>query len=607
MGRRSFFGGSFCLYCIFIYLPFLILPCMQTEFEYLQHLAQSYYQLSEDPEQLYTHLKNLAPQVIQQLLNKYDLPDQPFQPIHLLRMECLRLLLSGQPINAEKIEELKQRIRQKNLTYFAHLDAATLQKLNEYPVSNRDVFHGYQKPWTVFLPLIYEGETQATAREYLTRIGQALNEALLLKKYVVKIADFRWASPFGTNVAMVSLQLPSHRGRGNKNSNQFALKFGDITTAGKTAGENLSPDKMVLNQLWAVQSYDEVLGIFEQIKPEVTAFNDKILGIESELEAAPKPTQKPYSPAPVHDHAHKLEDPQEPVYIARYRYEDDPERPFISTDTFVRLVHLLKRKRNVILQGPPGVGKTFLASKLAYGLMGYKQHEQIQRLQFHQSYSYEDFVQGLRPAPTGGFELRNGVFYQYCQLAHAHPDRAYFLIIDEINRGNLSKIFGELLQLIEADKRVENYALRLTYSAETDSDFFVPPNLYLIGTMNTADRSLAIIDYALRRRFAFIEVEPCFDAQFVHFLQQQGLSAGLVQHIAQQVPKLNEEIVRDPNLGKDFRLGHSYFCTYAPAMDEGQWYQDVLRYEIRPMLEEMWFDQPERVEKAFQNLEKSRP
>jgi 5-methylcytosine-specific restriction protein B len=118
---------------------------------------------------------------------------------------------------------------------------------------------------------------------------------------------------------------------------------------------------------------------------------------------------------------------------------------------------------------------------------------------------------------------------------------------------------------------------------------------------------LAIIDYALRRRFAFIEVEPCFDAQFVHFLQQQGLSAGLVQHIAQQVPKLNEEIVRDPNLGKDFRLGHSYFCTYAPAMDEGQWYQDVLRYEIRPMLEEMWFDQPERVEKAFQYLEKDRP
>lgn len=573
---------------------------MQAEFEYLQQLAQQYHQFSEDPAQLYAHLEQLDKLVVRNLLKKYQ--QLPFQPIQLLRMECLRQLLDQQKIDALKVEEIKQRIRQKNRSYFAHLDTDTLDQLDVYPLGNRDPFQGYQKPFSIFLPLLFEGEVQKQTRASLEKIGQQLIADLHLKKYAIKISDFRSSSPFGSSTASVSVHLDIPQG--HLKSNQFLLKIGQISTAGKMAPAKLSPDKMVENQLWVVQSYAETKVVFEKIKVEVLEFNDKILSQESDQQRGKKTVSYPNSEDSV---SAVVREPEEPIFVPRYRYEDDPDRPFIPTEQFVRLMHLLKRKRNVILQGPPGVGKTFLATKLAYGLMGFKNSNQIQRLQFHQSYSYEDFVQGLRPAPNGGFELRNGVFYQLCQAAQAHPDKAYFLIIDEINRGNLSKILGELLQLIEADKRAETYAVRLTYSRATDPDFFVPPNLYLIGTMNTADRSLAIIDYALRRRFAFIDIEPCYDQSFVEHLQKQGISTTLAQFIAQQIPRLNEEIARDPNLGKDFRLGHSYFCTYNPALDEWQWYQDLLRYEIRPMLEEMWFDQPERVDKIFQNLEITRP
>lgn len=288
--------------------------------------------------------------------------------------------------------------------------------------------------------------------------------------------------------------------------------------------------------------------------------------------------------------------------IKKYKFSDDSDKPFISEADFLQTVALLKRKKNIILQGPPGVGKTFIARKLAYEIMQEVKDANIEMVQFHQSYSYEDFIQGLRPTQKGGFDLRDGIFYSFCQRALAHPDRPFFFIIDEINRGNLSKIFGELMMLIEADKREEKFALKLTYAEDEEDRFFVPSNLYIIGTMNTADRSLAIVDYALRRRFAFITLQPDYGDNFRSFLSTKGLTAAMVEHICSAVTKVNGKIKEDINLGEGFQIGHSYFCTFTTNEDENKWWNEILSFELKPLLEEIWFDDSAKVADVLKQL-----
>ncbi|WP_338763435.1 AAA family ATPase [Bernardetia sp. ABR2-2B] len=289
--------------------------------------------------------------------------------------------------------------------------------------------------------------------------------------------------------------------------------------------------------------------------------------------------------------------------IKKYDFKTDEEKPFISEEQFFETVEILKRKKNIILQGAAGVGKTFIARKLAYQIMGQTNNLNIEMVQFHQSYSYEDFIQGLRPNKTGGFEVQNGVFYDFCKKAQAHPERSFFFIIDEINRGNLSKIFGELMMLIEADKREEKFALKLTYSEDENETFYVPKNLYLIGTMNTADRSLAMVDYALRRRFAFISLKPDFGEKFKEFLAQKGISKELINHISNAIQRINNEIASDMNLGEGFQIGHSYFCDYEKeTQKENKWFNQVIQFEIQPLLEEIWFDNLEKVEEMMKVL-----
>ena len=269
-----------------------------------------------------------------------------------------------------------------------------------------------------------------------------------------------------------------------------------------------------------------------------------------------------------------------------YTKENFLNEVYMSEKTYDLLANLLRNKKNIIMQGAPGVGKTFAAKRLAYSIMGIKDPNRVMMIQFHQSYSYEDFIMGFRPASTG-FELKKGPFYNFCKKAELDLENDYYFIIDEINRGNLSKIFGELFMLIENDKR--GVALQLLYS---DEKFSIPENIYIIGMMNTADRSLAMLDYALRRRFAFFEFSPAFRTDvFRQYLQNKNNKK--FNNLITVIEKLNIAIENDESLGRGFCVGHSYFCTDKPIDD--MWLNGVITYEIIPLLNEYWFDEPNKV------------
>ena len=268
---------------------------------------------------------------------------------------------------------------------------------------------------------------------------------------------------------------------------------------------------------------------------------------------------------------------------------------YMSEEEYRKLVGVLRIKKNIILQGAPGVGKTFVAKRLAFSMMGVKDVDRVMMVQFHQSYSYEDFIMGFRPS-TEGFELKRGAFYNFCKKVEIDEDNDYFFIIDEINRGNLSKIFGELFMLIENDKR--GVSLQLLYS---DEKFSVPKNIYIIGMMNTADRSLAMLDYALRRRFAFFELKPGFTTEGFRAYRMY-LENEKFDKLTACVERLNNEISNDESLGEGFCIGHSYFCNLAPETIDDQVLYGIVEYELIPLLKEYWFDELVKVKDWSSNL-----
>lgn len=276
-----------------------------------------------------------------------------------------------------------------------------------------------------------------------------------------------------------------------------------------------------------------------------------------------------------------------------YDAEQFLDEVFMDEESYKTLVALVRTKKNVILQGAPGVGKTYAAKRLAYSMMGVKDPNRVMMIQFHQSYSYEDFIMGFRPTEKG-FELKRGAFYNFCKEAMIDSDNEYFFIIDEINRGNLSKIFGELFMLIENDKR--GIELQLLYS---DEKFSVPRNVYIIGMMNTADRSLAMLDYALRRRFAFFEMQPGFETDGFR-AYRMALDNEKFDRLINCVENLNNTIAADESLGEGFCIGHSYFCNLKDVSDKTL--SRIVEFELIPLLKEYWFDEPVKVKDWINNL-----
>ncbi len=301
--------------------------------------------------------------------------------------------------------------------------------------------------------------------------------------------------------------------------------------------------------------------------------------------------------------------PEEEVPIAPIEpYSVDniiSEGCFIEQLELERILERLQTKKNLILQGPPGTGKTWLAKRLAFALIGQRNDRRVRPVQFHPNLSYEDFVRGWRPSGEGRLTLVNGPFMEMIGAAREIPGTGHVIVIEEINRGNPAQIFGEMLTLLEADKRTQNEALELAYHREDDERVFIPENLYVIGTMNIADRSLALVDLALRRRFAFIDLKPTFGEAWKEWVQTQcGIAMEILDEIENRILSLNTEITSDPSLGRQFSIGHSYVTPPLgiPINDAQEWFRQVVDTEIGPLLDEYWFDSPDRARKAREQL-----
>ncbi len=280
------------------------------------------------------------------------------------------------------------------------------------------------------------------------------------------------------------------------------------------------------------------------------------------------------------------------------------EGGFLDRHVLSGLVERLESKKNLVLQGPPGTGKTWLAKRLARALIGRRTPlpDQLRSVQFHPSLSYEDFVRGYRPSGTG-LALTDGIFLQVVEAAKAHPDLPHVLIIEEINRGNPAQVFGEMLTLLENTKRTRTDAMELAYRKLPGEKIHVPENVHIIGTMNIADRSLALVDLALRRRFAFVTLEPALNEAWAQWCRDRGLPDTLITLIKNRMDALNETIAQDRSLGPQFRVGHSYVTPSENAMpDPESWFTEVIDTEIGPLLEEYWFDAPERAQAAIDAL-----
>lgn len=460
-------------------------------------------------------------------------------------------------------------------------------------------------------PILYVGKYADTETQgsYIWKLRDELSEALdqfdlsHIALYADESPDVRgywWlnANPKIWSFSNIEVGHVENYTLYNNNGNKRRIfqNFLDAKAGDLVIGYESNPVKQVVALAKVTQEQDGVSLYFEKIEGLSTPIDYLTLKSCPELERMEYFTNPQGSLFKLtkgeYDFIMDLireENPVTPIKdtIEKYTREDFLREVYMPGENFDTLISLLESKKNLILQGAPGVGKTFTAKRLAYAKMGKKDESRIKLIQFHQNYSYEDFIMGYKPLDEG-FKLTNGIFYEFCQYAANHPDENFFFIIDEINRGNMSKIFGELLMLIEKDYRGTKATL-----AYSGLPFSVPKNVYLIGMMNTADRSLAMIDYALRRRFSFYEMEPGFNSEGFK-AYQEALDNETFNTLIELITELNKEIAKDSSLGRGFSIGHSYFCGQKECTDE--WMREVVLYDIIPMLREYWFDEPTKLQ-----------
>ncbi len=280
---------------------------------------------------------------------------------------------------------------------------------------------------------------------------------------------------------------------------------------------------------------------------------------------------------------------------------------FLDKPELEKMKSTLKTEKNIILQGPPGTGKTWLAKRLAFALTGHRPNKRVRTFQFHPNLSYEDFVRGYRPddvddSGRGRLRLVDGPFLESIRDAIADRDSDFVIVIEEINRGNPANIFGEMLTLLEADKRVESEGLQLSHTDRDGKSVYIPKNLYVIGTMNIADRSIAMVDVALRRRFGFFNLEPLFNDKWEAWSREHGVQSDVLGMIKEKLESLNDTISADTLLGPHYVIGHSYVTPNSKIVDSRQWFKDIVTSKIGPLLSEYWITDKKKAHDETKNL-----